>query len=116
MNVYPYFDLSKNVDLAKKLVDLNVEKCIAITEANTNAMKSLVEQAETCMTTASGIKDYDGLKSFTQEQAKIMQSNMENWITGCQTTAEDTVTYGKEVQQILNPSPKAKKPAVKKAA
>ena len=116
MNVFPYFDFSKNVELAKKVVDLNVAKCVAMTEANTSAMKSFVEQTQTRIADASGIKGYDGLMGFAQEQTKIVQSNMENWITSFKTTAEDTVTYGEEVEQILNPSTKANKPAAKKAA
>ena len=116
MNVLPYFDFSKNVELAKKLVDVNVAKCVAITEANTSAMKSLVEQTQTRIADVSGIKGYDDLIGFAQEQTKIVQSNMENWMTNFKTTAEDTVTYGEEVQQILDPSTKANKPATKKAA
>ena len=116
MNVFPDFDFSKNLELAKKLVDLNVAKCVAITEANTSAMKSLVEQTQTRIADASGIKGYDGLIGFAQEQTKIVQSNMKNWITSFKTTAEDTMTHGEEVQQILDPSVKANKPAAKKAA
>ena len=115
MNVFPYFDLSKNVELAKKLVDLNVAKCAAITESNTSAMKNFVEQAQTRIAAASEIKGYDGLMGFAQEQTKIVQSNMENWIADFKTTSEDTMTYGEEVQQILDPSVKANKPAAKKA-
>ena len=73
MNVLPYFDFSKNVELAKKLVDVNVAKCVTITEANTSAMKSLVEHTQTRFAAASGIKGYDDLIGFAQEQTKIVQ-------------------------------------------
>ena len=115
MNVFPYFDFSKNVELAKKLVDLNVAKCVAFTEANTSAMKSFVEQTRTRIAAASD-KGYDGLIGYAQEQTKIVQSNIEKWIANFKTTAEDTVTSGEEDQQILDPSTKANKPAAKKAA
>ena len=115
-NLFPSADLSKGLELTMKLVDLNVAKLTTIAKAQTAAASSFVELATTHVKTAAEVKDYDGLMGFTQEQTKIMQSNMEKLITDCKSTAEDTIAYGQEVQQILDQSMKPVKRAVKKAA
>lgn len=115
-NLFPNADLSKNLELSMKLVDLNLANFSKIVEAQTAATTSFVELTAARVKAASEVKDYNDLMSFTQEQTEIMQSNMEKLIADCKSTTEDTMTYGKEVQQILNQSMKPVKPAAKKAA
>lgn len=115
-NLFPSADISKSLELSMKLVDLNVAKFTTIVEAHSAATTSFVEQTATRAKVASEVKDYAGLMDFTQEQTKIVQSNIEQLIADYKSTAEDTIAYGKEVQQILNQSMKPVKRAEKKAA
>lgn len=103
-NVFPSTDLSKSLELSMKLVEFNVAKFATIINAQTTATSSFVELTTTRIKAATEVKDYDGLMSFTQEQTKVMQSNVEKLIADCNSMTEDTIAYGKEVQGILNQS------------
>ncbi len=115
-NSFPNTDFSKSLEISMKLVDLNVTKFTTIVEAQTAATTGFVELVATRVKAAAEIKDYDSLLGFAQDQTKIMQSNVEKLIADCKSSAEDTIAYGKEVQQILDQSTKPVKASAKKAA
>ena len=98
--LFPKTDLSKVFELSNELVDLNLAKLASLLEAQMATATSFVEWTTTSAKAATAIKDYDGLQEFTQEQTKIVQSNLEKLIADCQAATENTVAYGKEVQQI----------------
>ena len=106
MNVFPSVDLSKSLELSMKLVDLNVAKLTTIVKAQTAATSGFVELTTTRAKAATEVKDYDSLMGFAQEQTEMMQSNVEKLITDCKSSVEDTMAYGKEVQEILSQSMK----------
>ena len=103
-NVFPSIDLSKSLELSMQLVDLNVAKFTTMVEAQTAATSSFVDLATTRIKAAADIKDYEDLMGFTQEQTEITHSNVENLIADCNSMTEDTMAYGKEVQEILTQS------------
>lgn len=115
-NLFPSIDLSKSLELTMKLVDLNVANFTTIVEAQTAATTSFAELTATRVKAAAEITDYGSLLGFAQDQTKIVQSNVEKLIADCKSSAEDTIAYGKEVQQILNQSTKPVKASAKKAA
>ena len=116
LNVYTNTDYSKMFEPVQKMIDLNMSKFEAAVEAQKAATKNFVELTEARVKDASEIKDFDGLASFMNEQVKISQSNLETMVADSKTAVDEVVTYGNEVQAILNDSLKADKTAKKSTA
>lgn len=101
-NFFPSTVFSENFEISMKLVDLNLTKFTEIVEAQTAAAASFFEQATTGVKAASEIQHYDDVVEFINEQTKIVQSTMKNTFAEYKSSAEESIAYAKEVQQILN--------------
>ena len=97
----------------EKLVALNLSIFNKTVEAQTQAVKSLVELTDTRVKAMTAIKTTEGLTTFVKEQNELAKSTFTKAVTDSKDAAEQVKAYNEEVAQIISESVKA--PA-KKAA